>query len=319
MRLYKKAAAVLLAAAMAVSMMTACGTTGGGNGGNGGNGGGTEIVKPVPGPDTTDPDQGGETGGTTTQPEKTKITDVTKSQYAQFLKNFYKQNEFYIQAAMAEYDATKTKTGEGQMIEARKGDDVYVKTAFTQKGKTQAHAVFAEKTNNGKYARYLLFEDAKTALKSIQDDPLMDFSKEEELPNEMYSTTVKVGGKEYYAETYTDEGGSEQITCFDENGKPKYQFSQRKDGTSETMAYQTIRFGNSNNLCQVNGYKVYTMENDAEGKPILVDESGNKYKVTFEVDQTTHKYVGMKVKDSSGKDVTKDFAWFDSYIKTTIS
>ena len=39
MRLYKKAAAVLLAAAMAVSMMTACGTTGGGNGGNGGNNG----------------------------------------------------------------------------------------------------------------------------------------------------------------------------------------------------------------------------------------------------------------------------------------
>lgn len=39
MRWYKKAAAVLLAAAMAVSMMTACGTTGGGNGGNGGNDG----------------------------------------------------------------------------------------------------------------------------------------------------------------------------------------------------------------------------------------------------------------------------------------
>lgn len=37
MRLCKKAAAVLLVAAMAVSMMTACGTTGGGNGGNGGN------------------------------------------------------------------------------------------------------------------------------------------------------------------------------------------------------------------------------------------------------------------------------------------
>lgn len=41
MRLYKKAAAVLLAAAMAVSMMTACGGgAGGGNGGNGGNNGG---------------------------------------------------------------------------------------------------------------------------------------------------------------------------------------------------------------------------------------------------------------------------------------
>ena len=39
MRSNNKAAAVLLAAAMAVSMMTACGTTGGGNGGNGGNNG----------------------------------------------------------------------------------------------------------------------------------------------------------------------------------------------------------------------------------------------------------------------------------------
>ena len=39
MRLYKKAAAVLLAAAMAVSMMTACGGGAGGNGGNGGNNG----------------------------------------------------------------------------------------------------------------------------------------------------------------------------------------------------------------------------------------------------------------------------------------
>ena len=320
MRLYKKAAAVLLAAAMAVSMMTACGGgAGGGNGGNGGtggNGGDTEIVEPVPGPDTTDPDQGGETGGTTTQPEKTKIPDVTKSQYAQSSKKIYNSNEFYVLATMADYDANKTKTSEGQMILARKGTDVYMKTAFTENSKTQEHAVFAEKTNDGKYASYLLFEDAKTALKSIRNDPPMDFSKEEELPKEMYSTTVKVGGKEYYAETYTDGNGSEQTTCFGDNGMPKYQFFQRKDGTSETTVYQTIRIGNSNNLCQVNGYKAYTMEKDAEGKPILVDESGNKYKVTIEFDQTTHKVTEVKVEDSNGKDVTtKDFAWFVKYLK----
>lgn len=323
MRLYKKAAAVLLAAAMAVSMMTACGGGAGGNGGNGGNGGstggGTEIVEPVPGPDTTDPDQGGETGGTTTQPEKTKIPDVTKSQYAQSSKKIYNSNEFYFLATMADYDASKTKTSEGQMILARKGTDVYMKTAFTENSKTQESAVLAQKTNDGKYAYYTLFESAKAALKTIQKKPLMDFSKAEKLPNEMYSTTVKVGGKEYYAETYTDGNGSEQTTCFGDNGMPKYQFFQRKDGTSETMVYQTIRIGNSNNLCQVNGYKVYTMENDTEGKPILVDESGNKYKVTFEVDQTTYKYVGMKVKDSNGKVVTDDFAWLDNYYKSILS
>ena len=274
--------------------------------------------------DTTDPDQGGETGGTTTQPEKTKIPDVTKSQYAQFLKNFYKQNEFYIQVAMAEYDATKTKTLEGQMIVARKGTDVYVKTVMTQGGKTQKNAVFAEKTNDGKYANYMLFEDAKTALKRIQNNPPMDFSKEEELPKEMYRTTVKVGGKEYYAETYTieggsEEGGSEQIICFDETGMPKYQFSQRKDGTSETTVYQTIRIGNSNNLCQINGYKAYTMANDADGSSILVDESGNKYKVAIKFDQNNNKYTGIEVTDSNGKVVTDAFAWLDNYFKSSLS
>ncbi len=81
------------------------------------------------------------------------------------------------------------------MILARKGTDVYMKTAFTENSKTQEHAVFAEKTNDGKYASYLLFEDAKTALKSIRNDPPMDFSKEEELPNEMYSTTVRSAAK----------------------------------------------------------------------------------------------------------------------------
>lgn len=316
MRLYKKAAAVLLAAAMAVSMMTACG---GGAGGNGGNGGDTEIVEPVPGPDTTDPDQGGETGGTTTQPEKTKIPDVTKSQYAQSSKKIYNSNEFYVLITMADYDANKTKTLEGQMIVAHKGTDVYVKTVMTQEGKTKKNAVFAEKTNDGKYANYLLFEDAKTALKSIRNNPPMDFSKEEELPKEMYRTTVKVGGKEYYAETYTDENGSEQTTCFGDNGMPKYQFSQRKDGTSETTVYQTIRIGNSNNLCQINGYKAYTMANDADGSSILVDESGNKYKVTIKLDQNNNKYTGIEATDSNGKVVTDDFAWLDNYFKSILS
>lgn len=326
MRLHKKAAAVLLAAAMAVSLMTACGAPGGGNGGNGGNignGDGTEIVDPVPGPDTTDPDQGGETGGTTTQPEKTKIEDVTKSQYAKFSLNRYNQNEFYVLATIVEYDASKTKTLEGQMIEARKDNDAYVKTVITQEGKTQKRAVFAKKTNDGKYAHYMLFEDAKTALITIRDQPLIDFSKKEVLPKEMYRTTVKVGGKEYYAETYTiesgsEKGGSEEIICFDERGMPKYQFFQRKDGTFDTMVYQSIQFGNSNNLCQVNDYKAYTRESSAEGE-ILVDERGNKYNVAIKTAQNINKYAGMEVRDSSGKDVTGEFAWFDNYYKALFS
>ena len=69
MRLYKKAAAVLLAAAMAVSMMTACGGGAGGNGGNGGNngskpgtseGGEEKPGKPEGGEEKPDKPEGGE-------------------------------------------------------------------------------------------------------------------------------------------------------------------------------------------------------------------------------------------------------------------
>lgn len=88
MRLYKKAAAVLLAAAMAVSMMTACGTTGGGNGGNGGNNGGKPGTseggdekpgKPEGGEETPDKPEGGEEtpdkpGDSVIPAEPTKVT-----------------------------------------------------------------------------------------------------------------------------------------------------------------------------------------------------------------------------------------------------
>ena len=83
--------------------------------------------------------------------------------------------------------------------------------------------------------------------------------------------------------------------------------------------YQTIRIGNSNNLCQINGYKAYTMANDADGSSILVDESGNKYKVAIKFDQNNNKYTGIEVTDSNGKVVTDDFAWLDNYFKSILS
>lgn len=81
MKLYKKAAACLLTAAMAISMLTACG--GGGNGGNGGNGGGN-TPSPLPNnPDQIilpDIDEGeGGSEGTGTKPTKTPIDGTAAS------------------------------------------------------------------------------------------------------------------------------------------------------------------------------------------------------------------------------------------------
>lgn len=108
MRLYKKAAAVLLAAAMAVSMMTACGGgAGGGNGGNGGNNGGKPGTseggdekpgKPEGGEETPDKPEGGEEtpdkpGASVIPADPTKVTwgtSLTKKAFAGINKDNFR-------------------------------------------------------------------------------------------------------------------------------------------------------------------------------------------------------------------------------------
>ena len=105
MRLYKKAAAVLLAAAMAVSMMTACGTTGGGNGGNGGNNGGKPGTseggdekpgKPEGGEETPDKPEGekpDKPGDSVIPADPTKVTwntSLTKKAFAGISKDNFR-------------------------------------------------------------------------------------------------------------------------------------------------------------------------------------------------------------------------------------
>lgn len=130
MRLYKKAAACLLTAAMAISMLTACG----GGGGNGGNGGGNtpgtlpdpdQIVLPAPG------EGGGEGGGegsTETKPTKTPIVDVNNSKLAEFNKKYAGATEFYLEAQMIEYDEDGSAEDSIDGCFAAKGNIVYMKT-----------------------------------------------------------------------------------------------------------------------------------------------------------------------------------------------
>lgn len=107
MRLYKKAAAVLLAAAMAVSMMTACGGGAGGNGGNGGNngskpgtseGGEEKPGKPEGGEEKPDKPEGGEEkpdkpGASVIPADPAKVTwdtSLTKKAFAGISKDNFR-------------------------------------------------------------------------------------------------------------------------------------------------------------------------------------------------------------------------------------
>lgn len=104
MRLYKKAAAVLLAAAMAVSMMTACGGGAGGNGGNNGSkpgtseGGEEKPGKPEGGEEKPDKPEGGEEkpdkpGASVIPADPAKVTwdtSLTKKAFAGISKDNFR-------------------------------------------------------------------------------------------------------------------------------------------------------------------------------------------------------------------------------------
>lgn len=312
MRLYKKAAACLLTAAMAISMLTACG--GGGTGGNGG--GNTPGTLPdnsgqIVLPDIDEGEGGGE--GTGTKPTKTPIIDVNNSKLAQFSKKYAGATEFYVEMKEVSYgkDGSVARSIDGRA--ARKGENCYVSMATLGKNNKQQLIETLMLKNKSTWDQYLLFRSSKAAVKSRSEDDI-DLSLgtliANKLPTQMWSTKVKVGPTEYYAEVYKYYS-YEYTTCFTEDGKPVYQFVRdlnEKQLESATL-YKTIQVGSgtSKGLCALpTGTKTYSFDDNTG---TLIDANGNKF--TLQEDATT----GIKVLDQTGKDVTDDFKWLTDFFE----
>lgn len=312
MRLYKKAAACLLTAAMAISMLTACG--GGGTGGNGG--GNTPGTLPdnsgqIVLPDIDEGEGGGE--GTETKPTKTPIIDVNNSKLAQFSKKYAGATEFYVEMKEVSYgkDGSVARSIDGRA--ARKGENCYVSMATLGKNNKQQLIETLMLKNKSTWDQYLLFRSSKAAVKSRSEDDI-DLSLgtliANKLPTQMWSTKVKVGPTEYYAEVYKYYS-YEYTTCFTADGKPVYQFVRdlnEKQLESATL-YKTIQVGSgtSKGLCALpSGTKTYSFDDNTG---TLIDANGNKF--TLQEDATT----GIKVYNEAGKDVTDDFKWLTDFFE----
>lgn len=309
MRLYKKAAACLLTAAMAISMLTACG-----GGGNGGNGGGN-TPSTLPDPDQIvlpDPGEGGGAGGgagTETKPTKTPI-DVNSSKLAKFKEKYAGATEFYVELQEVGYEDGSAK-GSTDGCLAAKDDNVYMKAILSGKNQKQLlveQLMLKEFDYNNDY---LLLRGSKVAVrtnsyKSQSDDNLsLDTLIANKLPDLMWSTEVKVGPTKYYAEVY-NLYSYEYTTCFTADGKPVYQFVRKlneKQLESATL-YKTIQAGSgtSKNLCTMpDGFKKYSVD---FRNNTLADANGNEFTI-----ETNNKGDVTSVKDNTGKDVTDDFKW----------
>lgn len=313
MRLHKKAAACLLTAAMAISMLTACG--GGGNGGNGGSTGGstlpddsTQIILP-------DIDEGGSSGGggsegTETKPTKTPI-DANRSKLAQFKEKYAGTTEFYFEAQSVEYDEDGSAEGSTDVCVAVKGNKAHTKMILSRKNQKQQlieELMLKEFDYNNSYR---LLRGSKVAVrtssyKSLSNDNLsLGTLITDKLPSQMWSTEVKVGPTEYYAEVYKTDS-RECTVCFTTDGKPVYQFERRlstKQLDSATL-YKTIQAGSgtSKGLCRMpDGFKKYSIDFRTN---TITDANGNVFTI-----ETNDEGDVTSVKDNTGKEVTDDFKW----------
>ena len=316
MRLYKKAAACLLTAAMALSMLTACG--GGGTGSNGGN---TPSTLPDPGeiilPDIGE--GGGEGGGegTETKPTKTLIADVNSSKLAKFNKKYAGATEFYVEVQMVEYDEDRSAKESTDACIAVKDDNAYME--MTVSGKNQKPQSFKElMLKEGDYNNsYLLLRDSKVAVrtsryKSESDDNIsLDTLITNKLPSQMWSTKVKVGPTEYYAEVYNTDS-YEYTVCYTTDGNPVYEFERSLSTKQllEATLYKTIQAGSgtSKGLCEIPAdFKKYSFDFTNN---TITDANDNVFTLEFQKNSDGD-VTSVKVFDKDGNDVSDDFKWVD--------
>ena len=322
MRLYKKAAACLLTAAMAISMLTACG--GGGTGGNGG--GNTPSTLPDPGkiilPDIGEGEGGGEGGGET-KPTKTPIADVNSSKLAKFNKKYAGATEYYVEMQNVNYDEEGSAAHSTDARIARKDYKAYMNMTMSGKNQKQRSAEQLILKEDKLYNTYLLLRDSKVAVKIDSDDgddgddmESLDSLITDKLPDLMWSAKVKVGPTEYYAEVY-NAYSYEYTVCYTTDGNPVYKFV-RDLHTKQLRAaflYKTIQAGSgtSKGLCEMpDGFKTYSFDDETG---TLTDANGNVFTLVPVSGSTGGKPTSFKILDKTGKDVTDDFKWVNDYYK----
>lgn len=305
---------------MAISMLTACGGGGGTPGKPGKPGGNT------PSPLPNNPDQivlpdidEGEGEGTGTKPTKTPI-DVNRSKLAKFNEKYAGATEFCVEIQEVDYGKDARSI---DVRAARKGENCYVSMATLGKNNKQQLIETLMLKNNSTWDQYLLFRSSKAAIKArSQKDVDLSLGSliAPKLPTQMWSTKVKVGPTEYYAEVYNMYSAYEYTTCFTADGKPVYQFVRdlREKQLNSATLYKTIQVGSgtSKGLCEMpTGTKTYSFDNK---NGTLSDAKGNVFTLQPQKN-SKEELIGFKVFDKNNKDVTDDFKWVNDFFKMMMS
>lgn len=279
MRLFKKAAVCLLAAAMAVSMLTACGDDGPSNPGNGGNGGSTgggntstsTPAKPDEG------NSGNTSGGSEENGASTNTVAWLASKTYKYNKLF-QGNKLYMSVNFRMADDSSTQVMD--YVYNQSGIETYVK--LTEKNTTISALLTSDNWAYVTYPEGLIVSGKKIGAKMKSDD-----FEQQKLSDSLTKNKVMIGvlltpnnssaiktekkvlsGVAYDTEKYdvTYNGITVPVTCYYLNGKLVYIIGE--NGTSQLK----LRFDDLSNTP-----KAGLLKPDSEYVFYSVDQHGNVY------------------------------------------
>lgn len=279
MRLFKKAAVCLLAAAMAVSMLTACGGDGPSapdNGGNGGSTGGGNTSTSTP----AKPDEGNSgntSGGSEENGASTNTVAWLASKTYEYNKLFHGSKLYMsVNCRMADDSGTQVM----DYVYNQSGTETYVK--LTKNNTTISALLTSDNWTYVTYPEGLIVSGKKIGAKMKSDD-----FEQQELSNLLTQDKVMIGvlltpnnssaiktekkmlsGVAYDTEKYdvTYKGTTVPVTCYYLNGKLVYIIGE--NGTSQLK----LRFGDLSNTP-----KAGLLKPDSEYVFYSVDQHGNIY------------------------------------------
>ena len=242
---------------------------------------------------------------------------------AKFTKKHAGATEFYVEMQEVDYgeDGSAARSIDGRA--ARKGENCYVSMTTSGKNQKQQLAEILTLKNKSTWDQYLLLRSSKVAVKAgsanevnISLGNLIASTQ----PTQMWSTKVKVGPTEYYAEVYNMYSAYEYTTCFTADGKPVYQFVRdlREKQLNSATLYKTIQVGSgtSKGLCEMpTGTKTYSFDNK---NGTLSDAKGNVFTLQPQKNGKGE-LTGFKVFDKNNNEVTNDFKWVNDFFKMMMS
>ena len=270
MRLYKKAAAVLLAAAMAVSMMTACGdSNGGGNPEN-----------PDSKPGVTDPEKPGDGKDDNKGDDKkddTALPDLDKEDGIDISWQSSKAGQ-YVQwlNSKQSYSMTTSTTvagSAGKLVTFSAVSNGKTYSKVIEDGIDSSDVTGMAMLNTGKYT-YQMYPKVKIAFKNENKTSSSDDSTTKiDTALSVKKGTKTYNGKTYYAEKVTaivsegDKKTTQVMTyCLNEQDMPEYIFTKTDRGVAITQI-SDLKTDVDQKLFEVpSDYEVYITVVSKDGK-----------------------------------------------------